>query len=970
MGYAAGNFSGRSNFQLQLSTSLASQNIAGNYSTVNWSLTLYNSGSRSYRYDVDSSWSVNIEGQTASGSYSYDLSAGQSKSLGSGQFNIGHNSDGTRSYSFSASSSSPGTIGSASCSSSEGLPTIARASNSTFSPSPMVANSPVTIYTNPASSSFTHTVTYSFGSQSGTIASGVGSSTSWTPPLGLLNEIPNAMSGAGALTTNTYSGGSLIGTTAVGFTLNVPSSVVPSISSISRSENVAAVNSVVGAYVQQLSKLNLGIVGSAGIYGSTIVSYKITVDGQTINSISGTTAALSGSGTLSMAASVTDSRGQSASTTSSIAVLPYIAPTIDATTLTLQRAYVDGTIRDDGTYIKITLNTAVQSLVNGTQKNSLTYRISTRARGASVYTNIATVTPGGITFAGSRLIGTYGVAKSWEVLIEVIDVFSTSSITRTVATSTIFMHWDGAIGMGVGKYRENGMLDVAGQAYQNNGQAILDVGSFASDADAMAGTSTTKLVTPRSLAARVPAQNKIINGAFRTNQRGTTSNAVILPEGFGFDRWQVTSKYANQVMNPSNEGATPGLDYGGTNCTLDVGDTTWAAYGTKSVNLYSPTGTDSYVDFGFVGNNGGTFRHGMTPGRTYVISATGNVKSAMTGTSHTGEIDANTGVLLPRERAIVVHTNTPAGGYQMYHSPQVPNTINTPTRVSVEVTVPLTATQAFVRLYLGNTAGQIRWDAIRVVEKNTSPAGAPAETTYVDPSVTSGVSWAGATHASYSYWGSPATYTSSPQGQLVTLPTNLQICQKIERANMPAGTYTASWSGTGKGRVYVVGATAPVFSSSPVTVALNGSGDVCVEFTSGTVGNVKLEAGITATPFELPEIGQELCACLRYYWQANLQAYVSLGVGLSQSAGTSLISVTYPVTMRTTPVIVKLVNLIITDRSTYDLTVTGGTGYSRMGLQSCYLSILHAGTATAYRPALLAANIGGNGVFALDAEIL
>lgn len=77
--------------------------------------------------------------------------------------------------------------------------------------------------------------------------------------------------------------------------------------------------------------------------------------------------------------------------------------------------------------------------------------------------------------------------------------------------------------------------------------------------------------------------------------------------------------------------------------------------------------------------------------------------------------------------------------------------------------------------------------------------------------------------------------------------------------------------------------------------------------TSGTwtIGNIQLEKGGTATPFEWRSYGQELALCQRYYYRMTyLGVYasnVSVGVGTADSATSALIYVSFPVTMRYPP---------------------------------------------------------------------
>lgn len=83
--------------------------------------------------------------------------------------------------------------------------------------------------------------------------------------------------------------------------------------------------------------------------------------------------------------------------------------------------------------------------------------------------------------------------------------------------------------------------------------------------------------------------------------------------------------------------------------------------------------------------------------------------------------------------------------------------------------------------------------------------------------------------------------------------------QVVEGVNIADGTYTLSWSGT---------ATATI-NGTPVAnggqIALPGGVHATVRFSGGTVLNPKLEQGVFATPFELPDLAEEFAACLRYY---------------------------------------------------------------------------------------------------------
>lgn len=483
-----GTFSGRSNHRLRLDVSQGTQNIAGNYTPISWALYIERtSGTGSWYLTAGGSWSVNIGGQvTNGGAFTYDTRSTTLILLGSGTNNVGHNADGTLTLSVSASISAPGSIGSASTSGAEGVPTIPRASTPTFeiSGSPVTsvdAGATVTINTNRASGSFTHTILWTFGSQSGTVGTGIGASTTWTPSTSMLTQIPSSLSGSAQITTNTYSGATLIGTKVVNFTITVPSSAVPSLTTVTHSEATTSPNvaTIVGAYVMGFTKLSVAITGAAGIYGSSITAYKIEVAGQTINAVSGTTGALGQNGSLTLKGTVTDSRGRTAVKNVTITVLNYLVPAITASSAV--RSTVGGTVDPNGTYIKVDITAVVQSLVVGTQKNNLTYTI--RIKDNDDLTPWASVTPSKTASAGAtgydddNIFGTYSISNSFTVRIEITDNLGSLAANQlVVSTGGTLIHLSStADGMGVGKYWEQGSIDALSQMYQNNGRLVLDV---------------------------------------------------------------------------------------------------------------------------------------------------------------------------------------------------------------------------------------------------------------------------------------------------------------------------------------------------------------------------------------------------------------------------------------------------------------------------------------------------------------
>ena len=175
------------------------------------------------------------------------------------------------------------------------------------------------------------------------------------------------------------------------------------------------------------------------------------------------------------------------------------------------------------------------------------------------------------------------------------------------------------------------------------------------------------------------------------------------------------------------------------------------------------------------------------------------------------------------------------------------------------------------------------------------------------------------------------TFTSAPQGQMVTINSGGSIEQIIERENMPAGTYTLSWVGTATGRIYNTGSTPPSYAASPVLVTIDGTANVEVEFTASggtrTLQNVQLETGSKASAFEYRPIGTELALCQRYYWQHAAQHYLPavLDGGGAQYPGAYII---HPVPMRTTPVgsSLNIGTFYYNNAGEVGFTPTGGSG--------------------------------------------
>lgn len=431
---------------ITLSWSLSSQDVANNTSTIAW--TLKGSGSAS-GWVMAGGFKAVINGTTLySTSTDSRIQLYNGTVIASGTLKISHNSDGTKSFSLSCQGGVYTYEVSVTASGTHTLNTIPRASTISATSTNMGAASTITI--SRASSAFTHTLTYAFGNATGTIATKTTStSVSWTPALTLANQIPNAVSGICTITCNTYSGNTKIGTKTCTLKLTVPSSVKPTLTSLSATRVDGTVPAAWAIYVQSKSKVTLTINGAAGSFGSTITSYSISGGGFSSTASSFTTGFLTTSGTITFTAKVTDSRGRTSDAkTVSISVVAYSAPTF-ASYLS-QRANSDGSLNDDGTYIRCLVSYSYSSC---SSKNTVTRATYYKKSSATTWTNAnASFSSGSaFTFGG----GAITTESSYDVKYTITDAFSTITIYDTVSTAAVLMDFKGGgKGIAIGKVSE------------------------------------------------------------------------------------------------------------------------------------------------------------------------------------------------------------------------------------------------------------------------------------------------------------------------------------------------------------------------------------------------------------------------------------------------------------------------------------------------------------------------------------
>ena len=395
-----------------------SQDITNNRTTISWSCGLH--PEEQYYSNAVKMNAVTINGTEvySGGTYS-NITDYKDRTFASGTLTIPHNSDGSKNFTISAVSGWIfGNGDYYGASQSFTLPTIPRASSVSCSTANIGSKATITI--SRASSSFTHTLTYSFGSLSGTIATKTSStSVSWTIPTTFYAKSPNAKSGTGTITCDTYNGSTKIGSKTCSFTATVSESASKPTLSPTVVDNNSTTTALTGdssKFIKYYSNASVS-TGASARNSATLKSQKITCGSKSISSASGTINKVE-SGSFKFSA--TDSRGYTTSQTVTKTLINYVkltcsmnasaASTSGVAELKISGNYWDGNFgvtnntltvqyrykEQDGTYSNWTNSSASVDKSNNTYSTTVTISglnyLNAYTFQARVIDKIATVT--------------------------------------------------------------------------------------------------------------------------------------------------------------------------------------------------------------------------------------------------------------------------------------------------------------------------------------------------------------------------------------------------------------------------------------------------------------------------------------------------------------------------------------------------------------------------------------------------
>lgn len=458
---ATATFSGQygHNMTLEVWSAWNRQDTVNNRSTVNLQARLRTNGYASVT-GVTAPMTIHVDGGDEIVNAGVNIGTNSSLLIFAKDYVVNHDENGNKTVNISFKVDvNTGGYGSSTVSLSIPLPQIKRAS--TISDVTGTLGSPMTLDISRKDSSYTHNLKYEFGKLSGTIATGVGTSCSWTPPLSLATAMPNRTSDWGQIVLETYSGSTKIGQTNCILTLNVPTSMKPTLGSITLTDSNTAVKNLLNTantFAEIVSDIKVAFNSATGVQDSAITGYhaEIVNKNQSTNANNGNLGLMKWNGSAQVKAWVTDSRGRSSNAvTTDITVLEYFLPTLTFTA-------VRGDTNQSSDKIVVSRTAKIAPLkIGNVQKNSFKLSFKTAPFGSTTYTadtgaGVNDKVTNTLTNSKATLSGTFDIGKSYEVYGVLEDALTSSGTVKAPPVSPEKMVMGMAeTAVSFGKYPEN-----------------------------------------------------------------------------------------------------------------------------------------------------------------------------------------------------------------------------------------------------------------------------------------------------------------------------------------------------------------------------------------------------------------------------------------------------------------------------------------------------------------------------------
>ena len=300
-----------------------------NTSTVFWWVQLVSGDYGAISSSVNKPLSVNIQGTT----YNYDVSIAipnnSSRTLCSGNHTAQHNLNGTCSFNYFVTITANITFGGewVGVKQIQGTASLNRIDRrSTISCPNAYVEDEAVIYINSYDSSFTHTITYSFKGETGTIVTKTNDSVVyWQTPASFWELMPTETEAQCTLTCQTYSGSTLVGSSTT-ITTMLTGTLPPTFSATftdTSGSNAELTGSMQRSIRYYTAELWYEITASPA-RGASISAYQVKYGNKTYTGQSGS---ITSSDYTTATITVTDSRGVSATETVALDMADYFYPT-------------------------------------------------------------------------------------------------------------------------------------------------------------------------------------------------------------------------------------------------------------------------------------------------------------------------------------------------------------------------------------------------------------------------------------------------------------------------------------------------------------------------------------------------------------------------------------------------------------------------------------------------------------------
>lgn len=412
------------------------------------------------------------------------------------------------------------------------LPAIPKVSSVSISSAAL--GQPIQIRITPVTSGVTDTLTWTCGTESGTIGQDLSGTAEWTPPLILAAQAPDADSVEILLTVTSFLAGARLGSAETALRCPIPDYVVPTLA-VTVTEQVGH-REKYGGFVRGKTPIRV-LTEAEGAYGSGIVQTDVRLGSLTAK---GQEAAFLSpeSGEVALNVTVTDSRGRRASVSRTVQVLAYEEPA--AAVENLGRCAGDGSELPDGGFGAVTFSGRAEPLGG----NSVRWYLEYRLRGAESWSRLEMREHRG-NFSPEAAVFVFpaGVDRTFEVRVAGEDDFvcrTSGAVLLPVAYAMLDLCRE-PLAVGIGQRANTpGMLSV-GMDMKLFGHRITDLGDPVEDADA-----ATKRYAEGLAAAAQQYAETLAGNAYPVGAVYVSADALSPAARFG-GTWERIGRYVSTV---------------------------------------------------------------------------------------------------------------------------------------------------------------------------------------------------------------------------------------------------------------------------------------------------------------------------------------------------------------------------------------------------------------------------------------